>query len=175
MQTEVQDYFNGLCCPPIIEFNFDVDSSSWSTNGITDQNSFNLALGVSTSAFLLSGNNIKATITSYFLPINQLLAGNKNITNVNYFTAPGAFVLDFTNNLLTDFNPSKPITTTISQILFNSNNLNNASYTSMETWANGLHNIPGGTGAIDFRNNIDSVSGTNLETILTSKGWVLNV
>jgi len=39
----------------------------------------------------------------------------------------------------------------------------------METWANSL---PVSTGKdILFVNNIDSVSGTNLEAILISKGW----
>lgn len=173
MQTVVEDFFNQICCPVSEEFNLDVDSNDWAGAGITDQNSFNSAFGVNTSAFLLSGNNIKATITGYSLPVNQLFAGNKNITNVNFFTVVGTAVIDLSGNLLTDFNPSVPLPTIISQILLNDNSLTTSSYASMETWANGLHIAPDGYGTIDFRENIDSVSGTQLETILVGKSWTV--
>jgi hypothetical protein len=49
-----------------------------------------------------------------------------------------------------------------------------AGYTASEPWANGMHNAPSG-GNIRFDFNPDSASGTNLETILTSKGWTVIV
>jgi len=63
-----------------------------------------------------------------------------------------------------------PITT--QAILLNDNQMTTAGYTASETWATGLHIAPIG-GNISFANNIDSVSGTNLETILLGKGWIV--
>jgi hypothetical protein len=55
---------------------------------------------------------------------------------------------------------------------FGSNQLTNASYTQMESWANDLipFSIPC---TFIFTSNIDSVSGTNLETILRSKNCIV--
>jgi hypothetical protein len=47
-----------------------------------------------------------------------------------------------------------------------------AGYTASETWANGMHTAPNG-GTIEIQFNPDSASGTNLETILTNKGWAV--
>jgi hypothetical protein len=49
-----------------------------------------------------------------------------------------------------------------------------AGYTASESWANNLHNAPSG-GTISFSSNTDSATGTNLEAILTSKGWAVLV
>ena len=47
-----------------------------------------------------------------------------------------------------------------------------AGYTQSEPWAENLPEATNG-GSIEFDGNLDSVSGTNLETILTSKGYTV--
>jgi Leucine-rich repeat (LRR) protein len=105
MQTELQDYFNRLCCPtPVVNYNFDVDSSDWAGAGITDKASFESVLGVTTSDFLLSGNNIKTNILT--TNGNTLNLKSKTLTNVNYITVSGLQVLNLSDNQLTTFNPT---------------------------------------------------------------------
>ncbi len=70
METQLQDYFNGLCCPaPVATFNFDV-TADWDTAGIASQASFtSWVLGDNPNAvitnFIKNGNNIKCHITNY--------------------------------------------------------------------------------------------------------------
>jgi hypothetical protein len=47
-----------------------------------------------------------------------------------------------------------------------------AGYSASESWANGMHTAPSG-GTIEIQSNTNSASGTNLETILVSKGWTV--
>jgi hypothetical protein len=195
MNTELQDYFNGLCCTePVITYNFDVDSSDWAGAGITDQASFESVLGVTTSDFLLSGNNIQANILT--TTDNILDFKSKNITNVNYITVsdlvdlglnnnqivtfnpsialPSSLQnLELSNNQIVTFNPTLPLPTSLQTLGLGSNQMTTAGYTASETWANGMHTTT--SGQIDLTSNPDSVSGTNLETILTSKGWTVIV
>jgi hypothetical protein len=61
------------------------------------------------------------------------------------------------------------------ELLYLENNqMTTAGYIASEPWANTMTVIPG-RGNVYFNNNIDSVSGTNLETILIAKGWTVNV
>jgi hypothetical protein len=200
LDPALQDYFNQICCTtPTVTYNFDVDSSDWAGTGITDQASFDSVLGVTTSDFLLSGNNIKATITS--LPTVKgkvtLSLNSKSITNVNYITVVNLETLNLNNNQIATFNPILSLPSSLQDlylgynqlIIFNptialpssledleivGNQMTLASYTASESWANGMHTAPSG-GVISFTNNIDSVAGTNLETILVNKGWTVNV
>ena len=78
MQTILQSHLNARCCPAIVsEYNFDVDSSDWAAVGITDQASFNSVLEVTTSAFQITGNKIRAKIIT--IPNGTLLLFSKNI------------------------------------------------------------------------------------------------
>jgi len=51
--------------------------------------------------------------------------------------------------------------------LLDDNLITTAGYATMETYANSLNS---GGGIFSFQNNTDSISGTNLETILIAKG-----
>jgi Leucine-rich repeat (LRR) protein len=122
MQTEIQDYFNGLCCTePVVTYNFDVDSSSWAGVGITNQATFNSVLGVSTDQFLLTGNNIQANILT--TTSNSLNLNSKNITNVDYITIPSLQVLQIINNQLTNFNPTQALPGDLIGLFLDNNNL----------------------------------------------------
>jgi Leucine-rich repeat (LRR) protein len=102
METQLQDYFNGICCPAPT-FNFDVDSSDWTGGGITDQASFESELGVTTSDFLLSGNNIKANILT--TTSNAINLTSKQITNIGYITVSGLIEIYLSDNQIVTFNP----------------------------------------------------------------------
>lgn len=169
MQTELQDYFNRLCCPtPVVNYNFDVDSSDWAGAGITDKASFESLLGVTTSDFLLSGNNIKANVLT--TTGNYLQLKSKTLTNVNYITVSGLQVLNLSDNQLTTFNPTIALPSSLQSLNLSSNQMTTLGYTASEPWANGMHTAPSG-GVIYLNDNTDSASGTNLEAILISKGW----
>jgi hypothetical protein len=196
LDPALQDYFNQICCTtPTVTYNFDVDSSDWTGAGITDQASFESVLGVTTSDFLLSGNNIKANILT--TTGNALSIKSKNITNIGYITVSGLIDINLSSNQIVTFNPSIALPSSLqflylsdNQIIeFNpsialpssleildlrSNQMTTSGYTASEPWANGIHTAPSG-GIIDLSANVDSASGTNLETILTNKGWTVTV
>lgn len=78
--------------------------------------------------------------------------------------------LYLSENQLTDFNPSLPLPESLSELFLDNNEMTTAGYTASETWANGMHDAPV-ENRISFNGNLDSVAGTNLETILVGKGW----
>jgi len=175
------------------EYNFDVDGD-WASRSIYTQEDFNTELGVTTEAFVLKGNNIKAKITS--LTNNELNFNGWNaITNVNYITVDGLLAINLRANRITEFNPIKKLPFDLENLGLNenqlqffspdlalpsglvtinleSNQLRLIGYTASEGWA--------ATAAVNqftsiyFSSNPDSVSGTNLETILSAqKGWTV--
>ena len=175
------------------QYNFDVDAENWANKNITDQASFNAALGVTTDAFVLNGRNIKANITS--LSNNELNFNSYDLTNVNYITVEGLVRLNLETNKLREFNPIKKLPSTLEEINFfrnelrfftpdfklpsnvdyinfSENDFTTIGYAASEVWANLMYIAPTG-GIIYFENNDNSVSGTNLESILVAKGWTV--
>jgi Leucine-rich repeat (LRR) protein len=192
MDTTLQNYLNGLCCsatPPTPLYNFDVESSNWAGVGITNQASFNSVLGVATGAFQITGNKIQAEILTTSSSMLNLI--NTNILKLNYITFEGIKDLRLDYNLIADFNPIFPLPSSLKslylinnqmvsfaptyplppsvQYLSLKNNLiTNTGYSNSEAWAN--NQIPFTSSCeIDLNGNIDSVSGTNLESILLTK------
>jgi hypothetical protein len=144
MQTPIQNYLKSICCEESLIYNFEADAN-WQSVGIVSQVTFDVINMVTTSDFSLDGNNIKANVISVGNAGILDLSG-KTITNINNLSISAYFYnLIVSNNLLTT-----------------------SSYATMEAWAN---NLPNSNVFVDFSNNIDSVSGTNLEAILISKGW----
>ena len=78
------------------------------------------------------------------------------------------------NNQIVTFNPTLPLPDSLELLYLENNQMTTAGYIASEPWANTMTVIPG-RGNVYFNNNIDSVSGTNLETILIAKGWTVNV
>jgi len=198
MQIALEEYFNGICCPAIVAtYNFDVDSSNWTLAGVTDKSSFDSKYGVTSDFFALNGNNIKANITSVpliqgFTPEYVLQISNSYITNVNLISIPNLDMLNLSNNNIINFNPSSALPSSLKKLflennqivtfnpsialpsslfflIISHNQMNLAGYTASEIWANGLHTTT--NGYIQLTNNLDSVSETNLESILIAKGW----
>jgi hypothetical protein len=198
MNTELQDYLNGICCAevtPTLPYNFDVESSSWADAGITDKATFESVLGVTCGAFVMTGGRIEAEILTVSPP--ELALRSFYINKVNYITVPGITRINLTNNEIVDFNPTKPLNSDLDalQLDFNlmekfnptipmpvslialnlaSNQMTTAGYTASETWATAQPAFTS-TCLIKLENNIDSVSGTNLQTILLTKNTTLQV
>ena len=173
METALQDYLNGLCCsatpPPLPVVNFKVMSNDWAGEGVTDQASFNSTFSVNTSFFEIVGSDINATIVSSLMPSGLLDLSSKQISKIKLLSWSGMTSLVASDNPLAPLNMQAPFSSSLQNIQFADCSFELFTYTTMEAWANTLHSTS--TGIIDFTGNIDSVSGTNLEAILLSKGW----
>lgn len=150
----------------------------------------------SLSSLYLSGNQIVTFNPSVPLPssLNNLLLSNNLIVNFNpsiplpsltqivlSYNVISTFNpsislplslqgLDLTGNQIVTFNPTIALPNSLNYLGLGQNPMTTAGYTASEPWANAMTNIPY-RGTIGMSNNSDSVSGTNLQTILLSKGW----
>jgi hypothetical protein len=70
------------------------------------------------------------------------------------------------------FNPTLPLPDSITLLNLEANQMTNAGYTGSEPWANAMSVIGGRE--VRFGFNPDSAGGTTLESILISKGWIVN-
>ena len=125
----------------------------------------------------LFGNSLTNFDPSIALPngLNKMSLQNNSIAVFNPTLAlpTGLDELNLQSNLLTFFNPTLEYPYDNVLDLDLSNNLMRlAGYTQSEPWAENLPEATNG-GSIEFDGNLDSVSGTNLETILTSKGYTV--
>lgn len=134
MQNDLEDFFNGICCGPIVEpFNFDVDSSNWAGLGITDQATFGSYYGVTTDYFVLSATNIKANITICDINFNLL---QSNITAVRKLPNLVYTTLNLYNNQISVF--TAELASTITTINLSVNQLTSFNPIS---WPIGLQNL----------------------------------
>ena len=104
-------------------------------------------------------NSEPATLNLASLGVTEI----KAIGNIQNLT-----VLDLRNNQLTYFNPSISLPSTLTNLYLNTNQINTAGYTTSETWAN-LQNSFTNLCTIRFTSNTNSVTGTNLKSILETK------
>lgn len=77
------------------------------------------------------------------------------------------------SNQLVNFNPSIALPDSISDFTLNNNQITTAGFTASEPWANAM-SVIFGRGFIDLTGNVDTAGGTNLRTILLTKGWSVN-
>ncbi len=126
----------------------------------------------------LNDNQIVTFNPSIVLPSSLLelvLSANQIVTFNPTIALPSSLQnLGLQYNQIISFNPSIALPTSLQTLDLRNNQMTTAGYTASESWANGMHNAPSG-GTINLSSNLDSASGTNLETILTSKGWTVNV
>jgi len=83
----------------------------------------------------------------------------------------GLETLSCSENNIVFFNPTIKLPTTIQTLGLNINNMTENGYVLSEQWANSLSVSTGKV--IDLSSNVDSVSGTDFESILISKGWTV--
>jgi hypothetical protein len=111
METQLQDYFNGLCCPaPVATFNFDV-TADWASKNVTDKASFESLLVDSPNAivndFKLSNGRLQANVSNlvllelenFNLSISNFkipnVAGSVSIANNGMSSSDVNFIVEF--------------------------------------------------------------------------------
>jgi len=106
--------------------------------------------------------------------VNLNLSSNQIITFNPSIALPNSIINLFLGfNQIVTFNPSIALPNSLAFLSLEYNQMTTAGYTASEPWANAMSVIPA-RGVISFTGNINSVSGTTLETILISKGWTVN-
>ena len=131
-----------------------------------------IALPTNLLGLNLSNNQIVTFNPSIALPTNLL---GLNIDNNQIVTFNPSIALPITFNLLSlrgnqivAFNPTIPLPTSLEILDLTGNLMTTAGYTTSETWANAQTSFTS-LCAIVFTANVNSITGTNLESILISK------
>ena len=123
--------------------------------------------------YLDLSNNLFTDVNNLVFPnsIMYLLLAFNQISNFNPINPlPSSLTqLYFNYNQIVTFNPTLPLPSGLQYLFLSDNQMTTAGYTASEPWANAMTNIPGRE--IWFINNVNSAIGTNLQTILISKGW----
>lgn len=155
---------------------FDV-TANWIGNGVTDENSFIIFLslrGISSptiSNFRLLNGRLTCDLEAQ--SGNTLDFNSLEITiikSLGYLSTFTVLNLDDNQiNSLLDF----IVPFSLQSFILTNNSFTNASYTASEVWANNLTPFVNPC-TIDFTGNIDSVIGTNLESILITKNCIVN-
>ena len=131
-----------------------------------------IALPPNINSLLLENNQIVTFNPTIALPTNLsylMLEGNQIVTFNPTIALP--MTLEFlllANNQIVTFNPSLTLPTTLYSLTLNDNQMTTAGYTTSESWANNQPSFNNPC-QIRFNNNINSVAGTNLESILLTK------
>lgn len=109
--------------------------------------------------------------------LERLNLNGNNLTDavVNNLVLPSSLTdLGLADIGITNFNPTTALPSGLTFLNLSYNQMTLAGYTASEPWANAMSVIPG-RGDIFINGNVNSASGTNLETILISKGWTVAV
>ena len=138
---------------------------------------FNYALPSGLQSLDLGGNQIVDFNPSIALPIglqNLELSGNQIVDfNPSIALPIGLQYLGLGVNQIVDFNPSIALPIGLQYLELGFNQMTVSGYTASETWANAQPSFTSSCN-VYFTSNIDSVSGTNLETILISKNCTIS-
>ena len=155
-------------------YNIDLTSSNW--GGITTASAWEsqfLSIDGSianVSNFTLENGRVRFNVETDVL---ELDLSNQDITDVGVIDIGGLLYLGLSDNQLTSFDPSIALPSGLLELDLSSNQLTTISYTNAEAWANAQ---PAFTNPCNvyFRNNINSITGTNLESILLTKNCIIN-
>jgi hypothetical protein len=135
------------------------------------------ALPSSLTTLDLAENQIVIFDPSIALPSllqNLWLQNNQIVTFDPTLPLPNSLqLLQLESNQIVTFDPSLLLPNSLQLLNLGNNQITTSGYIASESWANAMSVIPG-RGDVYFNDNIDSVSGTNLETILIAKGWTVN-
>jgi len=134
-----------------------------------------LPLPNSLQELYINNNQIVTFDPSIALPdslIHLFIYSNQIVTFDPILPLPSLIILEIYNNQIITFNPILLSTDSLNNLNLESNKMTTLGYIETEAWANSMSVIPN-RGSIYFTNNINSIAGTNLETILISKGWTV--
>jgi len=149
--------------PPEPDYNFDMTSSNWGT--IVDAESLANFIGDAPliEEFSLIDGRIRCIITG---GSNQYNFVNKNITEVNIMSVPGALRLFLNVNLLTNFNPIKPLPDTLTDLWIRDNQLSSFNLD---------FNLPPNLAIINLINNLFTSFDSNIVLPSTMTNLFLNL
>ena len=101
------------------------------------------------------------------------LANNQIVTFNPSIALPSSLIeLYLSFNQIVDFNPSIALPVSLQFLFLSSNQMTTAGYTASEPWANTQPSFAG-TCNVNLTGNVNSVTGTNLETILLTKNCTI--
>ena len=163
-------------------YNFDLTSPNWALEGVTDEASFinwlatrsryynNDLTNIVVTDFNFEGDRIFCNMTAYGTTYDLSNLGLVNADKI--CVVNGLTTLYLHSNQIVTFNPSIPLPSSLTSLDLSGNQMTLAGYTASEVWANSQ---PAFTNPCDvyFMGNIDSITGTNLEAILISKGCII--
>ena len=139
----------------------------WLTNGMDGQAAIqNDFSNIVITDFLMIGNRIQCNLVADGYTFTLIECQVTNINKIGNVNGLGQLSLGFNANI--NIGNSLILPNSLSVLELNNNQMNAASYTLIEDWAN-AQPIFASTCNVYFSGNIDSASGTNLETILTGK------
>ena len=160
---------------PTIALPSSLQTLNLNNNNITTFNP-TIALPSSLQSLLLNDNNITTFNPSIALPnsVKYLYLINNQIITFNPTIALPTNLLELRldNNNIVTFNPSIILPTGLSNLGLSSNQMTTAGYTSSEPWANAQPAFSPNCSTF-FPGNSNSITGTNLETILLTKNCTI--
>ena len=163
--------------PAILEYNFDLNSPNWASQGVTDEASFinwlrfiNDLTNIVVTDFNFIGDKIFCNMTADGTNYDLSNLGLVNVDKIGVVN--GLTHLRLYDNQIVTFNPSIALPNSLTYLYLNDNQMTLAGYTASEAWANAQ---PAFTNPcrVYFVGNIDSITGTNLEAILLTKNCVI--
>jgi len=135
-----------------------------------------IALPNSLISLTLDGNLIVTFNPTIALPSSLtqlLLQGNQIVTFDPTLSLPSSLIeLGLSGNQIVIFNPSNELPISLTQLALDSNQMTTAGFTSSEPWAN-AQTAFSSTCTVSMFSNINSITGTNLETILLTKNCTI--
>ena len=157
-------------------YNFDLTSPKWASKGVTDEASFInwlIAKGLSNiivTDFNFVGDRIFCNMTANGVIYDLSRLGLVNADKIGVVN--GLINLYLNDNQIVTFNPTIPLPSRLTILDLSYNQMTLASYTASEVWANTQPAFTN-TCSVYVYNNIDSITGTNLEAILITKNCVI--
>ena len=112
---------------------------------------------------------LPATLTGLYLDDNQIGTFDPLIA-----LPIGLTSLNLSNNQIVLFNPSTPLPISLILLFLSNNQMTTAGYAASEAWANAQPSFTLPC-IVDLSSNVNSASGTNLETILIGKNCSVTV
>lgn len=140
---------------------------------------FNPSISLPSSLQLLdlSNNLITDFNPSIALPIGLLtlvLEGNEIVSFNPSLSLPTSLSsLGLGDNKIVSFNPSLSLPISLMDFSLENNLMTTAGYSISETWATDQSSFTS-TCQMNFSNNVNSITGTNLETILLTKNTIIS-
>lgn len=135
-----------------------------------------IALPSTLTQLQLQNNQIVTFNPTLPLPAGLIelnLAGNQIVTFNPTLPLPSTLeVLELGGNNIVIFNPTNSLPISLTGFSLDNNQMTTAGYTSSEPWANSQPAFSSNCN-INFGSNINSVTGTNLETILLTKNCTI--